>query len=59
MGQEWALSEEAGFTSKYQGSRVMKNIDKLFNTWEPRKRYEIIKIDSKKAKKVVPHKLEY
>ena len=58
-GREWALSKEAGFTSKYQGCKVIKNIDELFNTWEPRKRYEIIKIDSKKAKKVVPHKLEY
>jgi len=58
-GREWALSEEAGFTSEQQGYRVMENINELFKTWKPRERYEIIKIDSKKAKKVVPHKLEY
>ncbi len=58
-GREWALSKEAGFTSKHQGYKVMENVDELFNTWKPRKRYEIIKIDGKKAKKVVPHKLEY
>jgi hypothetical protein len=37
----------------------MENIDELFNTWKPRKRYEIITIDKKKDKKVIPHKLEY
>jgi hypothetical protein len=57
--REWALSKEAGFTAKQQGYRVMENIDELFNTWGPRKRYEIIKIDKKKDKKVIPHKLEY
>ena len=59
MGRKWALSEEAGFTSYHQGYRVMENIDKLFSTWKPRERYEIIKIDKKKDKKVVPHKLNY
>ncbi len=58
-GREWALSEEAGFTGEKQGYKVMDYIDTLFNTWKPRKKYEIIKIDSQKAKKVVPHKLEY
>jgi hypothetical protein len=59
MGREWALSDEAGFTARHQGYRVMENIDELFNTWKPRKRYEIITIDKKKDKKVIPHKLEY
>ena len=58
-GREWALSDEAGFTARHQGYKVMENIDELFNTWKPRKRYEIIKIDKKKDKKVIPHKLEY
>ena len=58
-GREWALSDEAGFTARHQGYRVMENIDELLNTWKPRKRYEIIKIDKKKDKKVIPHKLEY
>ena len=58
-GREWALSGEAGFTARHQGYRVMENIDELLSTWEPRKRYEIIKVDKKKDKKVIPHKLEY
>lgn len=58
-GREWALSEEAGFTSEKQGYRVIEYVDELLNTWTPRKRYELIKINSPKAKKVVPHKLEY
>ncbi len=57
--REWALGDEAGFTAHHQGYRVMENIDELLDTWVPRKKYEIIKIDSKKAKKVIPHKLEY
>ena len=59
LGREWATSDEAGFTAVHQGYRVIENIDKLFNTWKPRSKYEIIKIDRKKAKKVIPHKLTY
>jgi hypothetical protein len=58
-GREWALSDEAGFTARHQGYKVMESINELFDTWKPRKRYEIIKIDKKKDKKVIPHKLEY
>tara|TARA_R110001592_G_scaffold227939_3_gene484376 strand:+ start:6411 stop:7847 length:1437 start_codon:yes stop_codon:yes gene_type:complete len=41
-GREWAISEEAGFTSKHQGRRFIEYTEKLFNTWEPRERYEFL-----------------
>lgn len=57
-GRKWAMGNEAGFTSEIMGYRVIDNIDYLFQTWKPRKKYELIKVDARKPK-VVPHKLEY
>jgi len=57
-GREWALSEEAGFTAKAMGGRVIKNLDKLFETWTPRESYYIIPANEYKAD-VVNHKLLY
>jgi hypothetical protein len=58
LGREWAMGDEAGFTSEIMGYRIMDNINYLFKTWKPRKKYELIKITDKKPK-TVPHKLEY
>ena len=41
LGREWAISDEAGFTSKHQGIRVLEALEELFNTWEPRPKIEI------------------
>jgi glycosyltransferase involved in cell wall biosynthesis len=41
-GREWALSEEAGFTSEHQANRVMEAFTELFLTWKPREKYEIV-----------------
>ena len=41
MGREWAISDEAGFTSERQGLRVLDALDELFKTWEPRPKIEI------------------
>jgi glycosyltransferase involved in cell wall biosynthesis len=41
-GREWALSDEAGFTSKHQANRVMEAFTELFETWIPREKYEIV-----------------
>ena len=57
-GQQWALSDEAGFTSKHQASRVMLYVDKLFSTWTPRKKYELV-ADTDYEKRVLKHKLIY
>jgi len=58
MGREWATGNEAGFTAEKQGERVIQNIDKLFETWKPRAKYELIK-SSPIKKKVVQHNLVY
>jgi hypothetical protein len=40
------------------GTRVINNLDKLFDTWQPREKYELILAGNKKKKKVT-HKLIY
>jgi len=57
-GREWALSDEAGFTSKKMGINVIKTLDKLFKTWKPRKKYELVNANETKPK-TVPHQLVY
>jgi hypothetical protein len=58
LGREWAIGDEAGFTSAQQAERVIENIEELFANWTPRKNYHIIKCDPVK-KKVAPHNLVY
>jgi hypothetical protein len=58
LGREWAIGDEAGFTSVQQAERVIENIEELFANWTPRKNYHIIKCDPIK-KKVAPHNLVY
>jgi len=58
QGREWALGDEAGFTSEYQAERVMEAFTTLFNTWTPRENFEFINVNEIK-KRVVPHKLLY
>jgi len=57
-GREWAIGSEAGFTSEHQSERVIEAFTTLFNTWEPREKFEFINVN-KVDKKVVPHKLLY
>jgi len=57
-GREWALSDEAGFTSKKMGVNVIKTLDKLFKTWKPREKYELVNTNEIKPK-TVPHQLVY
>ena len=58
LGREWATSEEAGFTSEQMGYRVMSNINELLDTWKPRKKYNLIKVD-KIERQFIPHNLDY
>ena len=44
-GRKWAMSEEAGFTAKRMGERIIEHLNVLFEKWEPRKRFELIKIN--------------
>ena len=57
-GMEWAISEEAGFTSKHQANRFIKATDQLFNTWKPREKYELVNANEYN-KPVLNHKLIY
>jgi glycosyltransferase involved in cell wall biosynthesis len=57
-GREWAISDEAGFTSEHQGKRVIECFDKLFKTWEPRKHYEFINSNTYPVR-TLKHKLIY
>jgi glycosyltransferase involved in cell wall biosynthesis len=57
-GREWALSDEAGFTALNMGKKVIKTLDKLFKTWKPREKYELVNANEIKPK-TVPHELVY
>lgn len=57
-GREWALSEEAGFTSSHQAQRVIEAFNELFNTWKPREKYELVNTNEYKGK-FLNHKIIY
>jgi glycosyltransferase involved in cell wall biosynthesis len=57
-GREWALSEEAGFTSARQGERVIEAFDELFKTWKPREKYEIVNATEHRGR-FLKHELIY
>ena len=57
-GQKWALSDEAGFTSRQMGERIIEGIDELFATWKPREKFEFL-ADTDYEKRVLKHKLLY
>ena len=57
-GREWALSDEAGFTSDHQSNRVMEAFNELFNTFKPREKYELINVNEHKGN-FLTHKIIY
>jgi len=57
-GREWALSDEAGFTSEKMGVNIIETLDELFATWTPREKYEFINLNEVKDR-VINHKLLY
>jgi hypothetical protein len=57
-GRKWATSSEAGFTMEYQADRIIENMDKLFETWTPREKYELL-ADTDYQPRVLKHKLTY
>ena len=58
MAREWCLGDEAGLTSEKMSYRIIKNMDKLFDTWVPRKKAELINANHQESK-VIPHNLIY
>tara|TARA_R110000796_G_scaffold181545_4_gene298156 strand:+ start:643 stop:2076 length:1434 start_codon:yes stop_codon:yes gene_type:complete len=57
-GMEWALGDEAGFTSKKMSGKIIEGMDELFSTWVPRKKFTFSS-DKDENKKVLNHKLVY
>ena len=57
-GREWAISDEAGFTSAHQAQRFVEGVDELFNTWKPRIAFEVIDADQD-IRKMQTHNLIY
>jgi len=57
QGREWAVNK-AGFTSIGMGERVIKALDKLFDTWTPREKYELINVTELKED-TINHELIY
>lgn len=57
-GREWALGDEAGFTSEIMCNRMIETIDTLFERWKPRSKYEFLK-DTDYKPRVLNHKLIY
>ena len=58
-GRNWAINDEAGFTSKHQARRVINALDDLFSTWKPREKYELINATTYKLDVSRDHKLTY
>ena len=60
-GREWATSEEAGFTSTQMSNRIIEGMDELFDTWEPRESFSILKDTDyeKHYKRTLKHALVY
>tara|TARA_R110000796_G_scaffold106787_1_gene217319 strand:- start:2052 stop:3485 length:1434 start_codon:yes stop_codon:yes gene_type:complete len=57
-GMEWALSNEAGFTSEKMSNKIIEGMDELFLTWTPRKKFTFSS-DKDPNKQVLNHKLIY
>jgi hypothetical protein len=57
-GMEWALSQEAGFTSEIQGERIIDAFAELFSTWKPREKFEFINTNEY-TDRTVNHNLLY
>jgi glycosyltransferase involved in cell wall biosynthesis len=55
-GREWAMSEEAGFTAKVMSDRIAEAIEETFETYVPRPRYDLIKVENQPSK-LIKHKL--
>jgi glycosyltransferase involved in cell wall biosynthesis len=57
IGRHWAVNE-AGLTGEHMGVRAIHAIDKLFDTWTPRKRYELINVNEVKED-TIDHEFVY
>ena len=57
QGRDWAVNK-VGLTSKGMRDRIINAIDKLFDTWTPREKYELINVNEVKED-TINHKFVY
>lgn len=57
-GRKWVLSDEAMMTADNMAKNVILSIDKTFDKFQPRKNFELVKIQKQQRKKLL-HKLVY
>jgi len=57
-GREWVTSDESMMTAANMCKNVVSSIEKTFDTWKPKKQFELIKIE-KLPRKQITHKLVY
>ena len=43
-GREWAMSDEAGFTSEKMGLRIIESLNSMFDNFKPRRKFEFINV---------------
>jgi hypothetical protein len=43
-GREWAMSDEAGFTSEKMGLRIIESLNSMFDNFKPRHKFEFINV---------------
>lgn len=48
LGRNWVMSEESGMSSPEMGKKFITAVDKLFETWKPKPKYETVKIQERK-----------
>lgn len=49
-GRQWVLSQESGMSAENMCNNLVKSIDHVFDNWEPRERFQVIKVNKRKRK---------
>lgn len=57
-GREWAMSDEAGFTSEKMGLRIIEGLDSMFENFKSRPKFEFINVNELEED-TLPHNLIY
>ena len=47
LGREYVTSKDIMMTAEMMGKNAAKDIEKLFDTWKPRKRFKLLKTNQK------------
>jgi hypothetical protein len=51
--REWVTSKESMQSASSMSKNIIEGIDETFNTWKPRKKYELIKVKKAPRKKIL------